>query len=65
VELGDPDTIYTGAWINVGNDWGWQPRLWPNTTRWMVFPPDMHQMTLVGYSIPADVEATITELVAT
>lgn len=61
--LGDPDTIYTGAWINVGNDWGWQPRMFPNTIKWMAFPPDMHQMTVVGYSIPEDVVLTIAELV--
>lgn len=63
VAIGDPDTIYTGAWINVGNAWGWQPRMFPNTTSWIVFPPDMHQMTQVGYSVPEDVVLTIAELV--
>lgn len=63
VAIGDPDTIYTGAWINVGNAWGWQPRMFPNTTSWMAFPPDMHQMTEVGYSVPEDVVLTIAELV--
>lgn len=63
VDIGDPDRIYDVGWVNVGNDWGWQPPMYPNTSKWIVFPPDMHQMTRVGYSIPEDVVLTIAELV--
>jgi hypothetical protein len=61
---GDPDSIYTGAFINLGNAWGWQTRLYPSTTSWLAFPPGMSAMTKVGYSIPTDVVATIAEIVA-
>jgi hypothetical protein len=63
VDLGDPDRIYDVGWVNVGNDWGWQPPMTLNTSRWLAFPPDMHQMTRVGYSIPEDCVCTIAELV--
>lgn len=63
VAIGDPDTLYTGAWVNIGSIDGWFERHFPNTDPWIAFPARMNEMTKIGYSIPADVVLTISELV--
>lgn len=63
VQAGDPNTLWDVGWIDVGTADGWFSRTFLKTNPQVVFPPDMGAVTLVGYSIPADVVVTITELV--
>jgi hypothetical protein len=59
--LGNPNELYGVGWVNVGTADGWGPREWISSSPFLIRPvaPDV---TLVGYSIPSDVVATITEL---
>jgi hypothetical protein len=59
---GDPDTVFDVGWINVGTADGWGPRHFI-TSDPFVLSPVSGDVTLIGYSLPADVVATITELV--
>lgn len=59
---GDPDTVFDVGWINVGTADGWGPRHFI-TSDPFVLTPVSGDVTLIGYSLPADVVATITELV--
>ena len=59
---GDPITIYDAGWVNVGTADGWSPRQFI-TSNPTIIKPVSGDVTLVGYSIPADVVMTITELV--
>ncbi len=60
--LGNPDELYDVGWINVGTADGWGPRQFISSTPF-ILRPVAGDVTLIGYSIPADVTATITELV--
>lgn len=63
VQLGNPDTLWDVGWIDVGTADGWFNRAFLKTNPQVIFPRDMGAVTLIGYSIPADVVVTITELV--
>ena len=58
---GDPDTIFDAGWVTLGTADGWGPRQFI-TSNPFILRPIAGDMTLLGYSIPADVVATITEL---
>lgn len=62
VVSGDPDTIFDAGWVAVGTADGWGPRHFISSDPFILRPVP-GDITLVGYSIPADVAATITELV--
>ena len=59
---GDPDQLYDVGWINVGTADGFGPRQFISSNPFILRPVP-GDMTLIGYSIPADVVVTITELV--
>lgn len=60
--VGDPNTIYDAGWVNTGTADGWGPRQFLSSDPF-ILKPVSGDTTLVGYSIPADVVVTITELV--
>jgi hypothetical protein len=60
--LGDPVTLWDAGWINLGTADGFGPRQFIASDPFLVFPVS-GAVTQVGYSIPADVACTITELV--
>ncbi len=62
LEVGDPNQLFEVGWINVGTADGWGPRQFI-TSDPFIYRPVAGDVTLVGYSIPADVVVTITELV--
>lgn len=59
---GDPTSIFEAGWINVGTVDGWGPREFISSSPFLLRPIP-GDITRVGYSIPADVVVTITELV--
>lgn len=59
---GDPVSLWDAGWINVGSADGFGPRLFISSNPMLVLPVSS-AATVVGYSIPADVTATITELI--
>ncbi len=59
---GDPVTIWDAGWINTGTTDGFGPRIFISSNP-MVVQPISSDVTVIGYSIPADVVCTITELV--
>lgn len=61
-EAGDPNQLFNAGWINVGTADGWGPRHFI-TSNPFILRPVSGDVTLVGYSIPADVTIEITELV--
>lgn len=61
-ELGEPIALWDAGWVNVGTADGYGPRIFI-TSDPMLVQPIMGDVTIVGYSIPADVVVTITELV--
>lgn len=63
VSIGDPNRIWEVGWINVGTDDGWHTRAWMTANPWMFYPPDMPNMTQIGYSVPHDVVVDLVELV--
>ena len=60
--FGDPDQVFGAGWINVGTADGWGPREFISSDPFLLRPVP-GDITLVGYSIPADVTVTITELI--
>jgi hypothetical protein len=60
--VGDPNTLFGLGWINIGTASGFMRRVFIDSQSFVVFPPDMGAMTLVGFSIPSDVVVSITEL---
>lgn len=60
---GIPDTLFDIGWLNLGTEDGWLRRQRITSTEWLLLPEDMSVITEVGYTIPADVEITIDELV--
>ncbi len=60
--FGDPNQLFDIGWINVGTADGWGPRQFLSSSPF-ILAPVAADVTLVGYSIPADVVVTITELV--
>ncbi len=63
VLAGDPNVYFSLGWVNVGTADGWFSRQELRHNPQVIFPEDMGAVTLVGYSIPADVTVSITELV--
>jgi hypothetical protein len=59
---GDPTQLYNVGWINTGTADGWGPRQFISSDPFILRPVS-GDVTLIGYSIPADVVVTITELV--
>lgn len=59
---GTPDTIFDVGWVNVGTADGYGPRQFISSNPLLVGPV-AGDATVVGYSLPADVVAEITELV--
>ena len=61
-DSGDPNTIFEVGWINTGTSDGWGPRQFISSNPF-ILRPISGDTTLVGYSIPADVVVSITELI--
>lgn len=61
-EFGDPIVYWDLGWINLGTADGFGPRQFISSDPTLLFPIS-GAITVVGYSIPADVTVTITELV--
>ena len=59
---GDPMELYGVGWLNIGTPDGFGPRIWISSSPMLVLPISS-TATVIGYSIPADVVITITELV--
>jgi len=59
--LGSPDTLYDAGWLNIGTDDGFGPRQFISSNPMLLFPIS-GAVTVIGYSIPLDVTATITTL---
>jgi hypothetical protein len=59
---GNPLDLYDVGWINAGTADGWGPRQFISSDPF-ILRPISGDVTLIGYSIPADVVVTITELV--
>jgi hypothetical protein len=59
---GDPTQLYNVGWINTGTADGWGPRQFISSDPFILRPVS-GDVTLIGYSIPADVVVTITGLV--
>jgi hypothetical protein len=59
---GDPVQLFDVGWVNVGSADGFGPRHLISSDPFIIRPV-AGDVTLVGYSIPADVVVTITELV--
>lgn len=62
-QAGDPATIFDVGWIRFGDASSWSPRYRIDADPWIVLPSSAGIYTRVGYSIPADVVATITEII--
>lgn len=60
--FGDPTSIFGAGWITVGTADGWSSRAFITSDPFLL-QPVAPNVTLVGYSIPADVTVTITEIV--
>jgi hypothetical protein len=61
-EAGDPISLWDAGWVNVGTADGFGPRQFITSDPMLLFPLSS-AATVIGYSIPADVTVTITELV--
>lgn len=59
---GTPDQLFDVGWVNVGTADGWGPRQFIGSDPF-ILSPVAGDVTKVGYSLPADVVATITEIV--
>jgi hypothetical protein len=59
---GHPETIYSVGWVNVGTADGWLTKHVVEHSPMLVLDVP-GTVTRVGYSLPSDVSATITELV--
>lgn len=62
VEAGDPVAIWDAGWINIGTADGFGPRHFISSDPFVLMPVS-GAATFIGYSIPADVVVTITQLV--
>lgn len=60
---GDPLTLWTDSWLNLGTADGWLSRERVTSDPFLILPRDAAALTLVGYTFAPGVEATITELV--
>jgi hypothetical protein len=61
-EAGDPVSLWDVGWIALGTADGFGPRIFISSNP-MLVQPVPGDVTIVGYSIPADVVVTITELI--
>lgn len=59
---GDPNDLFGAGWVNLGTADGFGPRQFISTSP-MIIRPVQPDVTVIGYSIPADVTVSITELV--
>lgn len=59
---GAPDTLFDVGWLNFGNAGGSGRRIFVTSDPFVYFPQSAGMLTKIGYTFPADVVATITEL---
>lgn len=60
---GDPVTLWTDSWVNLGAADGWLSRERITSDPHLILPREAGALTLVGYTFSPGVVATITELV--
>jgi hypothetical protein len=60
--FGEPVDIYDAGWVNWGTADGYGPRVFI-TSNPLLIQPIAPNVTVIGYSIPADVTVSITELI--
>jgi hypothetical protein len=61
--VGDPNVLYDVGFVTFGSPDGWYPPQNIDHNPWLTLPQHMSNVTKIGYSIPADVVLTLTELV--
>jgi hypothetical protein len=61
-EAGTPDALFSAGWINWGTADGYTAREYIANSPFLSMPAEAGQYTLVGYSFPSSVSATIVEI---
>jgi hypothetical protein len=62
-DVGDPVTLFSVGWVNVGDSAGWRTRMYIRSNPWVYFPRIAGEITKIGYSFNPLITAQVCTLV--